>query len=506
MTDKKDYSKTLLIKADVPGLQYDINGILKSFYPDKDVRVLTMDSDWNVAEAVHDEEILDIPTYMEVHTLSCELKILLPESKIFKYEVDPELGPKNTFKRFFYDVMCEITGTTLPWGNLTGIRPTKIVKTMLENGNTEAEARYFMKNNHRVSDEKLDLAVDIAQREIKLLSKLDCNNGYSLYIGIPFCPTTCLYCSFTSYPIKTWINRLDEYIDALGKELEYVADEFSKINMPEGVRRYPDTIYIGGGTPTSLDEYHLEKLLDKITTTIGVDSSIEFTCEAGRPDSITYEKLQIMKKYGVTRISVNPQTMQQCTLDLIGRRVQVSQIIDSFKSARDAGHDNINMDIILGLPGEAEDQVSDTLRKIAELGPDSLTVHSLAIKRASALKKRLDEIGIDALKNTDQTMKMAEQAAYDMCMNPYYLYRQKNMSGNFENVGYAKPGKEGIYNILIMEEVQTIVALGAGSVTKRVARQADGSTLITRCENHKDVDLYIRGIDEMINRKRRLFA
>ena len=510
MREIKDYSKTLIIKADTPGLQYDINGILKSFYPEIEVRVLTMDDNWEVAEAVHDEEMLKEPTCMDVKLEEQKLVVyFLPDVindktsgealREFVYEVDEELGNKNTFKRFFYDAMCELTGRYLPWGNLTGIRPTKIVKNLIEAGNTEAEIRIKMQNFHRISEEKLDLSLDIARREISLLSRLDYNSGYSLYIGIPFCPTTCLYCSFTSYPIAAWSKRIDEYLDALELELKYVAYEYSMNGLS---KKHPDTIYIGGGTPTSLDESHLERLLEMITSNIDISSSIEFTCEAGRPDSITPEKLRIMKKYGVTRISVNPQTMQQKTLDLIGRKVSVAQIEDSFYAAREAGHDNINMDIILGLPGETELEVEDTLSKIARMNPDSLTVHSLAIKRASALKKRLDEIGIDALKNTDTTMSLAENTARSMAMNPYYLYRQKNMSGNFENVGYAKEGKAGIYNILIMEEVQTIIACGAGTVTKRV--YPDGR--IERSENIKDVALYIEKIDEMIERKRTLFS
>ena len=209
-----------------------------------------------------------------------------------------------------------------------------------------------------------------------------------------------------------------------------------------------------------------------------------------------------MKRYGVTRISVNPQTMKQETLDLIGRRHTVAQTVEAFRLAREEGFDNINMDLILGLPGETKEDVEETIRRVQELGPDSLTVHSLAIKRASRLSQWILEHGISTLHNTDETMAIAAQGAKQMGMEPYYLYRQKNMSGNFENTGYARPGKYGLYNILIMEEKQTIVALGAGSITKRVF--PDGR--IERCDNVKDVGLYIEKIDEMIERKKELFA
>jgi oxygen-independent coproporphyrinogen-3 oxidase len=228
----------------------------------------------------------------------------------------------------------------------------------------------------------------------------------------------------------------------------------------------------------------------------------EFTVEAGRADSITREKLEVLYKHQVSRISVNPQTMKQETLDIIGRKATVEQVLAAYKIAREVGFDNINMDLILGLPGETEEDVQNTIDRVVELAPDSLTVHSLAIKRASKLSQWIQEHGVSTLNNTDETMRIAAEGAAKLGMNPYYLYRQKNMSGNFENVGYAKDGKLGLYNILIMEEKQTIVALGAGSITKIVLE--DGR--IERCDNVKDVALYIEKIDEMIQRKEELFA
>ena len=240
----------------------------------------------------------------------------------------------------------------------------------------------------------------------------------------------------------------------------------------------------------------------KLQNTLDWSQVREFTVEAGRADSITAEKLRVMKRYGVTRISVNPQTMKQETLDLIGRRHTVAQTVEAFRLAREEGFDNINMDLILGLPGETKEDVEETIHRVQELGPDSLTVHSLAIKRASRLSQWILEHGISTLHNTDKTMAIAAQGAKQMGMEPYYLYRQKNMSGNFENVGYAKPKKAGIYNILIMEEVQTIMALGAGTISKRVY----GDGRIERCDNVKDVGQYIERIDEMIQRKQQLFS
>ncbi|SCY44344.1 oxygen-independent coproporphyrinogen-3 oxidase [Lachnospiraceae bacterium XBB2008] len=508
---KKDFDsdKFMIVRVDTPGLQYDINAIVKAFYPDREVRVLEPDS------TVHDSSILDLPVYMDIevpsgkdgngHSDDPSFGHIRVEGTDHGFGIDPEIGPKNSFKLALYDTMCKITGRTLPWGNLTGVRPTKIAMTRIRSGENDARILEFMRGYHRVSDEKSELAVDIAHRELDLLEKLDHRNGYSLYIGIPFCPTTCLYCSFTSSPIGAWRDRVDTYLEALYKEIDYVADASGR-----GVfASHPDTIYIGGGTPTSLDEEHLEKLLSYLCEKTDTRSAHEFTCEAGRPDSITAGKLAVMKKYGVTRISINPQTMQQKTLDIIGRRTTPDQVKAAFSMAREAGFDNINMDIILGLPGEGKDEVADTLEQISMMEPDSMTVHSLAIKRASALKQHLDEIGIEALKNTDETMALAALSARNMGMKPYYLYRQKNMSGNFENTGYCVPGRECLYNILIMEEIQAIVALGAGSISKRVDypddTDSDIPVNISRAENLKDIESYISRIDEMIERKKDLF-
>ena len=287
-----------------------------------------------------------------------------------------------------------------------------------------------------------------------------------------------------------WRKRVEEYLQALFQEIDFVAETYKN--------KILDTVYIGGGTPTTLEAAELDRLLQYVRNQFDFQQVTEFTVEAGRADSITREKLAALKKNGVTRISVNPQTMKDETLKYIGRQHTVTQVKDAFWMAREAGFDNINMDIILGLPGELETDVQHTIDEITQLNPDSLTVHSLAIKRASKLSQWIEENGITALHNTDNTMEIAQRGAYALNMKPYYLYRQKNMSGNFENVGYAREGKYGIYNILIMEEKQTIVACGAGSVSKRV--YPDGR--IERSENVKDVSQYIERIGEMIERKR----
>ena len=357
----------------------------------------------------------------------------------------------------------------------------------------------WFQKEYLVSEEKAKLAWEIAGREAKILEKLDLEDGYSLYIGIPFCPTVCSYCSFSSGALSDWQDRVDDYLDALCLELGFLADRSGDKKL--------DAVYIGGGTPTSLSASQLERLLSFVDERFDRSGLLEYTVEAGRPDTITEEKLQVLKKHGVTRISINPQTMQQKTLDLVGRRHTVQDTVEVFRMARRLGFDNINMDLIAGLPGEGPEEMQDTLRQIEALAPDSLTVHALAIKRAAKMgqEERKARMGSEI----GAMIREAALGAERMGLKPYYLYRQKNIAGNFENVGYAKVDNAGIYNILIMEEKQTILAAGAGASSKLVLKEevkAPGSrkgkmTKFLRIENVKAIDAYISRIDEMIERK-----
>lgn len=409
---------------------------------------------------------------------------------------DSENGmDKNPLKRMTYGIFSQMTGGKVhPWGTLTGIRPVKLPMAMLEQGFSDEEIAEKLKKEYLIGNEKCNLSIQIAHKERALLDMLDYEDGYSLYVGIPFCPTTCLYCSFTSYPYSRWEKRMEEYVTALEKEIDFVQEHFTGKKL--------NTIYFGGGTPTTLPPVYLDRILGKITNGFDLSYLKEWTVEGGRPDSITPEKLAVLRRYPVDRISINPQTMKQETLDIIGRRHTVEDVKRAFGMARDAGFDNINMDLIIGLPQEHTEDVAHTMEEIEALDPDNLTVHTLAIKRASRLNMEKAQYGHLYLEqNTTEMMELTAQGAARMGMEPYYLYRQKNMSGNLENVGYARPGKEGIYNILIMEEKQSILALGAGAVTKRV--QMDG--VIERASNVKDIEQYLTRVDEMIERKRVLF-
>ncbi|WP_321002087.1 coproporphyrinogen dehydrogenase HemZ [Eisenbergiella porci] len=485
----------LAVRLNKPQFEYDIHSIVKAFYPAETVRVF----EEGTKDFESDGDNPSIAIWFEERAIRVNLSGTEHEAVLSRPEERPVV--KNELKQLLYRVLSAHTGKELPWGTLTGIRPTKIAMQFLEenapgtqNPMTEADILSYMQETYYCSEEKALLAIDIAKREKRILADIHYEKGYSLYIGIPFCPTTCLYCSFTSFPIFSWKDRVGEYLTALEKEIDFVREACQD--------KILDSVYIGGGTPTTLEPEELRRLLSKVRASFDFSQVKEFTVEAGRADSITRDKLRALKEFGVTRISVNPQTMNQETLNIIGRRHTVEQVEEAFRLAREEGFTNINMDLILGLPGETKEHVERTMEAVTRLCPDSLTVHSLAIKRASRLSLWIEENGIETLHNTDETMEIAAEGAARMNMKPYYLYRQKNMSGNFENVGYATESNYGIYNILIMEEKQTIMALGAGTISKAV--YPDGR--IERCDNVKDVALYIEKIDEMIDRKRKLLG
>lgn len=521
----------IIVLFNKPEFEYDVHSLIKAFYPKEDVEMFYTCSEesvegQNLACTHHEvgtelDRILEQAdhvfriSYME-QTVSAAADSSIPaqgqieiswqqkesfglKTKQIECDLLNRALTKNKLKQTLYDLLTEGTGSKMPWGTLTGIRPTKIPMKLLEEGRTEKEIVSYMKETYLASDTKIELAIEIAKRERKLLECIDYEEGYSLYIGIPFCPSTCLYCSFTSYPLSAWKKQVDSYLDALEMEIDFTAQRFyhKKLN----------SIYIGGGTPTTLEPYQLDRLIRKIKCSFDLKDCVEFTVEAGRPDSITEGKLAVLRKNGISRISINPQTMKQATLDLIGRHHTVEQTIESFHMARELGFDNINMDLIIGLPDESIDDVRHTMEVLTELKPDNVTVHSLAIKRAARLTIFKDRYQDMQMLNTQEHMDLCEEYCRRMGLTPYYLYRQKGMAGNMENVGYASEGKAGVYNILIMEEKQTIVALGAGATTKLVLPElnSDGSHRIERAENVKDVKNYLERVDEMIQRKQNLF-
>lgn len=410
---------------------------------------------------------------------------------------------KSEIKRQLYDYLSNLTGKKLLWGTLTGIRPVTIATGLIENNielsNNDNWLKSFLKKEYYISDAKANELISIANREIEILDRnkiRDYKNRYSIYVGVPFCKSTCLYCSFTSFNVDRFGEYVDKYLDALEIEFKKRKD---KINGQFS----PLTLYIGGGTPTSLNEKQFERLLSIIDEHVDRKTCIEYTVEAGRPDTITKEKLLLMKEYGISRISINPQSFNQKTLDLIGRKHKTEDVIEKFLLARSLGFNNINMDIILGLPNEHLLEVINTLFNVYKLKPESLTVHSLALKRAARLNYELDSwmkesylVGIADVNKTegkrtiDKMYFMSNVLAKILNLKPYYLYRQKNMAGNLENIGFAKDGFECVYNIMMMSERHTVY--GFGTATSKEVYYENGGKRVENIEGYKSVIDYCK--------------
>lgn len=392
--------------------------------------------------------------------------------------------------QLMYDILCEYHNTTLPWGILTGVRPIKLLRRFIDKMGASDATKYFA-DEFKVSKEKLELALitQKAERDILDLSQRD---SFSLYISIPFCPSRCNYCSFVSQSIEKAKYLIDDYVDLLCKELVYTAQIAKKLSLRL------ESVYMGGGTPTTLSAQQMDRVLSVVNTHFDMSNCREFTVEAGRPDTITREKLLAIKKNNVDRISINPQTLNDTVLSIIGRRHSAQDAIDAFMLARECGFDNINMDLIAGLQGDNYDSFVDTLDKVRALSPESITIHTLSLKRSSNLNTNKVDIDI-GIKN--ETTKMLEYSQNVLICDeyiPYYLYRQSRMAGNLENVGWSKKGCESLYNVFVMDETHTILACGAGAVTKLKDYYSDK---LVRIFNFKFPYEYNTRFDELIDRK-----
>ncbi len=389
-----------------------------------------------------------------------------------------------------FKILSEITITKPKWGVLTGVRPIKLFHALSVHNGIEYSMDYF-KNELLVSDEKVNLARNIEANQNKFLKSPD-KKSFSLYISIPFCPSRCAYCSFVSQSVEKSIKLIPEYLKLLEKELIYTAKIIKELNLKL------ESVYIGGGTPTVLEPYQLKTLIDIVITNFDMLSCKEFTIEAGRPDTITKEKLKVLKNsFPNIRVSINPQTFNDNVLKIIGRRHTSQDTVRAFEMARTVGISNINMDLIAGLPGDNFISFCNTIQKILEIEPESITLHTLSVKRAS----NIFETGNDIYKNNkeiDKMLNFAYGSFPKFNYNPYYLYRQSKMLGNTENTGWAKKGFEGIYNIYIMEEIHSIIACGAGAVTKL---KKPMENKIERIFNFKFSYEYINRFDEIIKRK-----
>lgn len=461
---------------------YEAENLIRVFFPFEKVEKYFDSTDEDekikpfVCTNINDNEIsvtLSLNEFEKTSTSSNDVK-------------DKELS----MMQLLYNLLCECTNTNPPWGLLTGIRPIKLFENISKEVGEE-KAKDIFANDYFVSDKKLDLTLETynSEKEIKALSK---SKSFSLYISIPFCPSRCNYCSFVSSSITKTKHLIKDYIPLLCKEIE----ETAKIAKDLDLELL--SVYIGGGTPTTLSAEQLRVIIQTVYDNFDTSNLREFTVEAGRPDTITRDKLETLKELKVDRISINPQTLSDSVLEAIGRKHTTKQTLDAFKLARECGFDNINMDLIAGLTNDTVDNFKDSINGIVDLDPESITVHTLALKSGSNLFMKGEDTQREFSLNTEKMVDYAYSKLKESDYHPYYLYRQSKMVGNLENVGYCKKGYESLYNIYVMEETHTILACGAGAVSKL---RDQNSNYLERIFNFKYPFEYIDRFEEMILRK-----
>ncbi|URZ16757.1 coproporphyrinogen III oxidase [Clostridium felsineum] len=422
-------------------------------------------------------------------------KIYSAKQTAESYEFDSDLNDNENVKLAVFKYFSKVTGKkNIPWGTLIGIRPSKIASKLIEENKSEKEIIEYFKRHNNTEEKKARLCIEVSQNEKKFLKVKD--KTVSIYLGMPFCPTRCMYCSFISDTINHCKSYVEDYLKAMMYDIEKTAEYIreKELNI--------SCVYFGGGTPTSVNNQQFENIMKAVHENFIENNNIkEFTVECGRPDSITEEKLLTMKKYKVDRISINPQTMNEETMKKIGRGHTVQDVIDKFIMARKVGFNNINMDIIIGLPGENVSKIKNTLNEILKLKPESLTIHGLSLKRGSKLfEDMLENKKIDAPDQSEivSMFDSAHALARKLNMKPYYMYRQKNMIGNMENVGYSIEDRECIYNIEMIEDSEPIIAIGCHGVSKIIFKDTNR---IERYGNLKDVKEYINRIEEKVKGK-----
>ena len=400
---------------------------------------------------------------------------------------------RRILQQSYFLAATQILGTTPPWGALSGVRPTKLSTQHIQSGGTEASADRLLRDVYFVTENRRRLCLDCTKHTLEALEKQE-KKDLSVYIGIPFCPTRCAYCSFVSQSIEKFGAYLAPYLDALIREIEYTG----KLLKRSGWRIR--TLYMGGGTPTTLSTPQMKRLLDAINEHFDLSGCLEFTVEGGRPDTLDAEKLRVIRQGGADRMSINPQTMSDGVLRRIGRSHSTAQTLQAYADAVEAGFDGINMDLIAGLPGDTVDSFIDSVNQVIALSPSNITVHTLALKKAAALYQQRPDLpgGEEVALMLTRTEEALRRAGYE----PYYLYRQKYMSGSFENVGWCKPGYTGLYNIYMMEELHTILSLGGGGMNKVNL----GENQLERFHNPKIPQDYIQRIDTILQQKDEIFA
>ena len=456
---------------------YEMENLCRAFLFTEDVAV------------IHEYESLEKPYILT--SVGEEVRVELCTDAFHEALSSPLCGDNELLMgQLLYKLLSKAYGKKLPWGILTGVRPIKLFSRLCDREGEEAARRYFRETLY-VSDEKIALADKVRLNQQAILARSG-KRSFSLYVSIPFCPTRCNYCSFVSQTVERAKKLVDQYLPLLHEELRCTAKLAGELNLDL------ESVYIGGGTPTTLSAEQLDLLLGEIERDFDLNRCAEFTVEAGRPDTVTREKLLALKKHPVTRISINPQTFNDSVLEHIGRRHDSQQTLDAYRLARELGFDNINMDLIAGLTTDTPESFENTIDIIRQLAPESVTVHTLAVKRSARLASA------DAVKEQEYTARMLKYASEQLTeggWEPYYLYRQSKMLSNLENIGWAKKGFFSPYNVYIMEETHSILACGAGGVTKL---RDTGSDYLERIFNFKYPYEYISRFDELIERKARV--
>ena len=396
---------------------------------------------------------------------------------------------RQILRQSYYKAALHFLPEAPSWGALSGVRPTKLVSRHLIAGGDRKSADKMLRDVYYVSPERRELCLDAAESTMNALS-MQQEGDISLYVGIPFCPTRCIYCSFVSAAIEKSRHLLEPYLAALEQEIRAAAEGLRK--NPRRIR----TVYIGGGTPTTLNSHQMRRLLETLHQEFDLSHCLEFTVEAGRPDTLDPEKLRVIHDCGATRISINPQTMDDEVLKIMGRSHDSRDVLRAYEDALKAGHRDVNMDLIAGLPGDSPEGFRKTLSEVLALGPTNITVHTLALKKAAQLYYE-SRTSLPTGQQVAQMLREGNETLRSYGYRPYYLYRQKYMTGSFENVGWSRNGFDNLYNIYMMEELHSILSLGSGGITKIVS-----GTKIQRLSNPKYPHEYIRDIDSITAKKR----
>ncbi|GHU83387.1 coproporphyrinogen III oxidase [Clostridia bacterium] len=474
---------------------YEIENLTRVFFPNSKLKIIKEfcgepEKPFILTSVDESDDISNIKVKIELYDFSKELQLQL-SNKITDFTNTCE----RAMAQLLFNLLQEYTGLTPPWGILTGVRPIKLFRSLCESQGLE-ETKKYLTEELFVTPEKTNLAAITEANERAILS-VSKPQSYSLYVSIPFCPSRCSYCSFVSQSIEKAQKLIEPYVELLCKELAHTAKIAADLHLQL------ETVYIGGGTPTTLSALQLKKLIESINLHYPMKNCKEFTVEAGRPDTITTEKLKAILDGGADRISINPQTLNDGILEAIGRNHTAAETITAFNLAREVGFKHINMDLIAGLPRESVQSFENTLHKIIELNPESITLHTLAMKKASALTEQGMSLYRKDAENTSKMHSICNNRLEQNGYRPYYLYRQSRMVGNLENIGYAKKGKDGLYNVFVMDETHTILGCGAGAVTKL---KNPYTGYLERIFNYKYPYEYINGFMEILTRKDRCYS